>query len=119
MAKNKEFEFDLGFDYFCFSINSELGILNQGITSSCTCRLNSILLKSYYLFLQSIKANLWQFNVSEPSISLIFTLTFKCTFLGLTRGGDPRCIMYMESFLIIANNVLIYQFNYKFKSRRH
>lgn len=41
MAKNKEFEIDLGFDYFCFSINSELGILNQGKTSSCTCRLNT------------------------------------------------------------------------------
>lgn len=41
MAKNKEFEIDFGFDYFCFSINSELGILKQGKTSSCTCRLNT------------------------------------------------------------------------------
>lgn len=89
MAKNKEFEIDFGFDYFCFSINSELGILNQGITSSCTCRLNSILLKSYYLFLQSIKANLWQFNVSEPSISLIFTLTFKTPSWALPEEVTP------------------------------
>lgn len=40
MAKNKEFEIAFGFDYICFSINSELGILSQGKTSSCTCRLN-------------------------------------------------------------------------------
>lgn len=37
MAKNKEFKIDFGFDYICFSINSVLGILSQGKTSSCTC----------------------------------------------------------------------------------
>lgn len=100
MAKNKEFEIAFGFDYICFSINSELGILSQDKTSSCTCRLN-IAAKSLVVVVV-LKLNFGSLmSVSLHQSDITLNITFN--FLGFSRGGEKKtkCILlYMESFPI-------------------